>query len=290
MTPGKVPSYVLCKDMAFIRESIEREERQMRVTSVGLTDIGRKREVNQDSLLINDDLGLYTVADGMGGHAGGEIASSVAVETIEHKLVAASDNGTAPFHQRLGLEESGMAEHLREAVEAACWAVFQRAREDPALRGMGTTVSSLLLQDSAEEGSVDAYLAHVGDSRVYLVRGSMIHQLSEDHTLVNEQLKAGIITADQAENSRVKNIITRSVGFEEDVLVDVVGLWAEPGDVFVLCSDGLTGFVDESEILDHVESFKGEDLDALPKRLIDLANDRGGDDNVTVLIVRVDAA
>jgi PPM family protein phosphatase len=260
----------------------------MRVTSVGSTDVGRKREANQDSLLLNDDLGLYVVADGMGGHAGGETASRLAVETIEKNLVAARANGSDPFAEKVPLPESELPERFREAVEAACYTIFHTAREQPHLQGMGTTVTALLLKESARPGAVDAYLAHVGDSRVYLVRDTIVQQVSEDHSLVNEQIKAGVITPEEAKQSRFKNIITRSVGFEEDVLVDVMGLWAEPGDVFLMCSDGLSNLVDEAEILDTVREFRGERLRDLPAHLIGLANERGGDDNITVLVVRVE--
>ncbi len=260
----------------------------MRVTSTGLTDVGQKREANQDSLLINDDLGLYVVADGMGGHAGGETASRLAVETIEEKIREARSNGSAPFDEKVDLPESGLPEPFREAIEAACYTIFHAAREQPELQGMGTTVTALLLNESTQQGALDAYLAHVGDSRVYLVRDSFVQQVSEDHSLVNEQIKAGVITADEAKQSRFKNIITRSVGFEEDVLVDVMGLWAEPGDVFVMCSDGLSNLVEENEILEHVSEYSGEKISELPKVLVDLANERGGDDNVTVLIVRIE--
>ncbi len=262
----------------------------MRVTSTGLTDVGRKRETNQDSLLIDDELRLYVVADGMGGHAGGETASRLAVETLEKKLRAARDNGSAPFDEKVEITQSSLPEPFREAVEAACYTIFHAAREQPHLQGMGTTVTALLLNESTEPRAVDAFLAHVGDSRVYLIRNALVQQVSEDHSLVNEQIKAGVITAEEAKQSRFKNIITRSVGFEEDVLVDVMGLWAEPGDVFVMCSDGLSNLVQENEILEHVRSHAGDKIEDLPRRLVDLANERGGDDNVTVLIVRIDEA
>jgi protein phosphatase len=144
---------------------------------------------------------------------------------------------------------------------------------------MGTTVTALLAWNSS------AILAHVGDSRCYLVRNGCIHQVSEDHSLVNEQLKSGAITADEARHSRFKNIITRSVGFEQDVQIDVLGLDTEPGDRLVICCDGLSNLVEDHEILRFVTE---GDIAEAPKKMVDLANDRGGDDNITVVVVRIE--
>ena len=262
----------------------------MRLTTLGLSDVGQKRSHNEDSYLINDELRLFVVADGMGGHAGGGTASRIAVETIEKSLLGARENGTDPFQGGQALERSPIPEHFREAVEAACYSIFHTARREPQLAGMGTTVTALLLAESDQEGMVDAFLAHVGDSRMYLIRGEILQQISEDHSLVNEQIKAGVITAEEARHSRFKNIITRSVGFEEDVLVDVMGLSAEPGDVFIMCSDGCSNLVEDREFLELTHKFQGDRIKDLPQALIDLANERGGDDNITVVVVRVDGS
>lgn len=249
----------------------------MKVVSAGLTDVGRKRNHNEDSYLIDDELQLYVVADGMGGHAGGGTASRIAVETIDRELRAAWEGKASAFRARVPLQESALPEILRSAVERACLAIFTAAQDDPRLQGMGTTVISLLVKDD------HALFAHVGDSRAYLVRGDLIQQISEDHSLVNEQIKAGMITPEEAKHSRYKNIITRSVGFEEEVQVDVMGLVAEPGDTFILCSDGLANMVEDHELRDLSRKFP---LNELPKKLIDLANERGGDDNITVIVVQ----
>jgi PPM family protein phosphatase len=256
----------------------ERVPVRLKAVSVGRTDVGMKRDHNEDSFLIDDELRLYVVADGMGGHAGGGTASRIAVETIDRKLrelQAAQPVAPSP----LSLQDSPLPETIRSAVEQACLAIYARAQEDPELAGMGTTVISLLLDD------VHAFFAHVGDSRAYLVRGELIQQISEDHSLVNEQIKAGMITPEEARHSRYRNIITRSVGFEEEVQVDVMGLLAEPGDVFVLCTDGLANMLEDQEILDIVRSNPLEDV---PEMLIALANERGGDDNITVIAVRTE--
>jgi serine/threonine protein phosphatase PrpC len=249
----------------------------MRFLFRGQSDVGRKREENEDSFLVNEPLGLAVVADGMGGHAGGGTASRIAVETIERALLERRNAPGDPFVVEAPLAASPVPEALRDAVETACQTIYHTARGNPNLAGMGTTVTAMLLHGH------DAFFAHVGDSRAYLVRGEFIQQISEDHSLVNEQLKAGVITQDEARSSRFRNIITRSVGFEEDVLVDLMGLTAEPGDVFVLCSDGLANLVDDGEIL---AATRGAPVEALPERLIELANERGGDDNITVVCVQ----
>jgi protein phosphatase len=245
--------------------------------SAARTDVGRKREHNEDSFLVNEDLGLYVVCDGMGGHAGGETASRLAVQTIERELISARLRADDPFATQAPLAESPLADALREAVEGACAAVFRTSRKNPELAGMGTTCTCLLLHRE------HAIVGHVGDSRAYLVRGGEIWQLSEDHSLVNEQVRAGLLTPDEARHSRLKNIITRSVGFEEDVLVDVIGVVTEPSDRFVLCSDGLSNLVENDEIRDALERL---DVSEAPQALIEMANARGGDDNITVVAVR----
>ncbi len=243
------------------------------------TDVGMKREHNEDSYLVNEDLGLYVVCDGMGGHAGGETASRLAVQTIERELLSAKLRADDPFAGNGPLPESPLAGALREAVEGACAAVFRTSRANPELAGMGTTCISLLVHDG------QALIGHVGDSRAYLVRGGDVWQLSEDHSLVNEQVRAGLLTADEAKHSRLKNIITRSVGFEEDVLVDVMGVETRPGDKFLLCSDGLSNLIETEEIRDALQM---TDLADVPQQLIQLANSRGGDDNITVVAVQRD--
>jgi protein phosphatase len=249
---------------------------RLKAVSSGLTDVGRKRNHNEDSYLVDEDLQLYVVADGMGGHAGGGTASRIAVETIDREMRGAKNSPDNPFGAEATLQDSPLPEYLRSAVEKACFEIFKQAQEDPRLSGMGTTVISLLVRGDY------ALFGHVGDSRAYLVRGDLIQQVSEDHSLVNEQIKAGMITAEEAKHSRYKNIITRSVGFEEEVQVDVMGLVTRPGDFFILCSDGLANLVEDKEIQQVVSSVP---LKEAPKKLIDLANERGGDDNITVIVV-----
>lgn len=251
-----------------------------RYKSAAHTDVGMKRAHNEDSFLVNEGLGLYTVCDGMGGHKGGETASRLAAQTIERELAAAQKRGEEPFRATEPLERSPLATTLREAMEKACAAVFRTSQRDPGLQGMGTTCIALLVRGES------AVVGHVGDSRAYLVRGGALTQLSEDHSLVNEQVRAGLITPAEARVSRLRNIITRSVGFEEEVNVDVFGVATRPGDKFLLCSDGLSNLVGNDEICDYLVLHP---LEHVPPLLIQLANRRGGDDNSTVIAIeRVD--
>jgi len=249
------------------------------IAARGVTDVGRRRDHNEDALLVDPELALFVVADGMGGHAGGGTASSLAVETIQARIRAARQADPAPFEDPVPAEASRLPDVLRHAVEEACRSIYRAAQDDPSLAGMGTTVTAVIVAGRS------AFVAHVGDSRCYLARGDRIFQVSEDHSLVNEQLKAGAITADEARSSRFRNIITRSVGFEEEVLVDVMGLEVEPGDRLVLCCDGLSNLVADEEIR---EIATREPLDDSPESLVELANERGGDDNITVIVVRID--
>ena len=248
----------------------------MHFAASGITDTGRKRDHNEDSFLVDEGLRLFVVADGMGGHAGGGTASRLAVETIRDRLREAREKAPDAFGGAVGPEDARLLEFLRQAVESACAAIFKAAQGDPTLAGMGTTVTAALFDGDT------AYVAHVGDSRCYLLRQGRIYQISEDHSLVNEQLKAGAITNDEARGSRFRNIITRSVGFEEEVLVDMMGLDIEPGDKMVICCDGLSNLVQDHEILKIVEETP---LEETPGKLVALANDRGGDDNITVIVV-----
>jgi protein phosphatase len=248
----------------------------LRVSARGLTDVGRRRDHNEDAYLVDEDLGLYVVADGMGGHAGGGTASRLAVETIQSVVRTARQRDPTLFGGA-PVDASGVPDVLRQAVEEACAVIFRAAQTDPELGGMGTTVTAVAVDGRS------AFLAHVGDSRCYLVREGRIYQVSDDHSLVNEQLKAGAISAEEAKHSRFKNIITRSVGFEESVQVDLMGLELQGGDALVVCCDGLSNLVDDPEILELVSTTAPDET---PGRLVALANDRGGDDNITVIVIR----
>jgi len=251
----------------------------LKISAHGVSDVGMRRDHNEDSFLVDLDLGLFVVADGMGGHAGGEHASRLAVETIQREVRTARESTGGAFERPSGIEDSPLPDVMRQAVEAACAAIFDAAQTDTELVGMGTTVTAALMDGN------HAFVAHVGDSRCYLLREGKIYQVSEDHSLVNEQIKAGAISPEEARNSRFKNIITRSVGFERTVAVDLMGIELQLADKFVVCCDGLSNLVEDAEILAIAD---GPSLVESSERLVALANERGGDDNITVIVVRVD--
>jgi protein phosphatase len=243
----------------------------MKIRGWPVTDVGRKREHNEDSYLCNDQLGLYAVADGMGGHLGGERASRMAVEVLEREVQAR----LLPGHERTAAE---VAEALRDSTALASRAIFESAQEDPQFAGMGTTLTSLCFQGST------LTVCHVGDSRAFLYRDGRARQLTEDHSWIQEQVRAGLLSPDDALVSRFRNIITRSVGFEPTVSPDVISMPVETGDCFIICSDGLSNYVSTEE-LGRVLS--GHFYAEAGAALIDIANERGGDDNISCVIVYV---
>ena len=252
----------------------------MRVTSCGITDVGMKRANNEDNYLINDELSLFVVCDGMGGHVGGEFASAIAVNTVEEVLASIeSDPDALPAKGADSVEYT--REKLRYAVRLAGRRIFEKASADPEYKGMGTTVVVLLI----DSGNV--FVGHVGDSRAYRFRGKQIEQLTEDHSLVNEKIKAGLITEEEAATHRMRNIITRSLGFQEEVEIDTQVHALQNGDQYLLCSDGLSGLVDGAEM---GEMLLSESPQNAARKLIHLACERGGDDNITTVVLRIDEA
>lgn len=246
--------------------------------SAGLTDVGQRRKLNEDAFMVDDELGLYVVADGMGGHAAGEIASQEAVDTVYGMVrrghesldrVAQGDMSEESLRQAIRIVES--------AVQAATYMVFGLAQHDPEQQGMGTTLSVLAM--CGDYGIT----AQVGDSRIYLIRNRDAQPLTEDHTLVAWQLKQGIITEAEAARSPHRNVITRAVGSREYVQVDTGFFEVQPSDAYLLCSDGLHGYLQEGEIPDVIDMGpKGA-----AERFIHVANSRGGRDNITAVVVSV---
>lgn len=249
----------------------------MRVTSCGMTDVGLKRSHNEDNYLINEELSLFVVADGMGGHAGGEYASAICVNTVEEVVTSMEFGAELPIESDDPVEVA--REKLRYAIVLAGRRIFDKAGRSSEYHGMGTTVVVVHFEGG------NAYVAHVGDSRVYLLREGRIAQVTEDHSLVNEKLKAGLITAEEAKNHKMRNVITRSLGYQEDVEVDVQVCAVRRADRFLLCSDGLSGHVDMDELREHMERYGPQEAS---RRLVDLACQRGGEDNITAVIARVD--
>ncbi len=236
----------------------------MKMTGYALTDIGLKRKINQDAFLKDDELQLYVVADGMGGHRGGEVASQLAVEVIRKFC---DEN-----------RDMNPREKLDRAVNLSCKEIYDTSKKNSELAGMGTTIVAVLFFEGV------AYVAQVGDSRVYLMNSGGIWQVTEDHSLVNEEIRAGRLAVGQESTYQFRNVITRSVGYEDHVNVDVYRRQLQAGDLFLLCTDGLSGMVNVAEIKESVLKH-GAEMGL--KSLIGLANARGGDDNITALIVEV---
>ena len=226
-----------------------------------ITDIGRMRPINEDSFYLPQEGERFcAVADGMGGHNAGEVASALAVQV---------------FSQSMREADLISADALCRAVERANEAVYQAALENEGMSGMGTTFSALAEQDEC------VFLAHVGDSRIYLVRHGAIMQVTTDHTLVEEMVQKGMITPREARIHPRRNLITRALGTEARVEIDLLQVSAMPGDAFFLCSDGMTNFVEERQILE-IASGDGEWPDKL-RRLLGIALENGGTDNITAL-------
>jgi PPM family protein phosphatase len=231
------------------------------------TDTGLRRQSNQDSYLKNRDLGLYVVADGMGGHSGGEVASSMAVKTME-EVVKSCLSIYPPMNPR---------DILSKAYNEACMRIFRKSSEEqPDLAGMGTTMVSVLVHGS------NVFLANVGDSRAYLFSRPYLWQVSEDHSLVNEQVRSGMITEEQAKNFVAKNVITRSVGYERELVVDLFERPIRKGEYYILCSDGLSGLVTDARM---AEILNENEPPIAVEELVNEALANGGDDNVTVMLV-----
>lgn len=246
------------------------------------TDVGLKRDHNEDNFLVDKKLSLFIVADGMGGHAAGEIASALAVRTIHEEVkkertLLDDFNTGASGAARVTVKE--VLNLLEYAVQRACARIYDEARVDAAKRGMGTTLSLLLVAGTR------GFIAHVGDSRIYMVRNGKGRQITEDHTVYNELIKRGKLSRDQIEKVAQKHAITRALGVYEQVEVDTLSFELLPGDQLMLCSDGLHGYVET--IADVEQRLAISDGDEAARSLIGMANERGGKDNITVVIVRV---
>lgn len=231
-----------------------------------MTDKGLRRESNQDSCLIDKEAGFYVVADGMGGHSGGEVASSLAVTTVQETM-------TDPEVRKLSPREI-----ILKTYENASHRIYDRAAEESSLSGMGTTMVLAYVRGNS------IYVANVGDSRCYLFRKPHLWQITEDHSLINEQIRAGLLTDDQAKAMIGRNVITRSVGYEREVHPDVIERQLQPGEIYLLCSDGLTGMVPDHKISDIFNTRTPEEA---AQECINQALAHGGDDNVTVLVLHV---
>lgn len=247
----------------------------MKIESYGLSDVGKKRTRNEDSFLIKADLQLYVIADGMGGHSGGEYASRLAVGTLEEVLQSLNSDPDATVISGVNSEEAECGDRLKYAIQVASQKIFDQALYDIDLKGMGTTITAVMIEKDI------AYIANVGDSRAYLVRKGGLKQITTDHSLVVEQMKAGLIAEKDVRKHTMKNIITRSVGYQEEVEIDLCKIPLQASDKILLCSDGLSNAVDDQEIKRIVSS---NDVQTACRELIQLANINGGEDNITVVL------
>ncbi len=243
---------------------------RVRFTCAGRTDVGIVRSGNEDNYLMVPDRALFIVADGMGGHAAGEVASEMAVRIIAERLGDLTD-----------LSEEDAAERMRVSIREANAAIFQRTLSEHDKRGMGTTATTLVLRGAR-------YLVgQVGDSRAYLLRDRRLTQLTKDHSYVQEQVDAGYLSPEEARTHPYSNVITRCVGANEEVAPDTYVGSLKPADLFVLASDGLTGMIEDSEL--HAILLSTDDPHKLVDELVAEANRRGGLDNITAITVRVDS-
>lgn len=237
----------------------------MKLDAWFLTDKGLRRDSNQDSCLINKELGIFIVADGMGGHSGGEVASAIAVQTVEHILKHPDSKDMAP------------REVLSYAYEEASRRIYDKAaNESPELAGMGTTMVMAYVRNK------HIYIANVGDSRCYLFKKPYLWQVSEDHSLLNEQIRAGVMKEENIGQFVARNVITRSVGYEREVQPDIIEREIIAGESYLLCSDGLSGLVPDAKISQILNQ---NSPDKAVRVCVDQALTNGGDDNVTVLIL-----
>jgi protein phosphatase len=231
------------------------------------TDVGLVRSNNQDAILVDHDLNLFIVADGMGGHKGGEVASALAVETIQEVIAARRSDTKTPARKLL-------ADAYREASSRIH---HKSTFEQPELMGMGTTM--VLIWESKDR----IYVGNVGDSRAYLFMAGQLWQMTEDHSLINEQVRAGVISEEEAPHVVGRNVITRSVGFEKDVMVDILEREPQAGEMYLLCSDGLSGLLTPEQLRDIFLHTSPEEIVA---KCIKEAKAAGGDDNISVILVR----
>jgi len=250
----------------------------MFISSFGMTDVGRKRPHNEDYYLVDDENKIFIVCDGMGGANAGEIASQMAVEIIGQRMRENIEDIRELSAQNTFDSKQKIKTIISDAVSEASLKIFELASKEEGKRGMGTTLVMLIICGE------NAFISSVGDSRAYLVRDNQVYQVTEDHTLVQEQLKRGLITPEEAKNVTYGNVITRAVGVMESVIVDTTHIEMMPGDMFLLCTDGLHGYTEDKDILEFTSY---STLEEMANNAIAYANQRGGKDNITTIFVRV---
>jgi serine/threonine protein phosphatase PrpC len=253
---------------------------RVRIASGGATNAGRVRTNNEDNYKMVDPLNLYVLSDGMGGEAHGEIASAMAVETVVKHCIDIETNPAAKVIGAVQPSWSARTKRLSTAVHLANGNIFKSAEKNPDQHGMGATLTAVWINGAKLS------IAHVGDSRAYLLRGGTLLQLTRDHSLVAEQVRRGILTAAEAEESDMQSVLLRALGAQAEIEVDAEEHTLFPRDVLLLCSDGLTRVVTEPEIAGTLQS--ETDPAQAAEKLVAMANERGGPDNITVLVVRLE--
>jgi protein phosphatase len=253
----------------------------MKMLSAGCTDVGVKRARNEDNLLTLSEENVFAVADGMGGHSSGEIASQIAVEGIANFFKATRQDEEITWPYKMDKNRPYDENRFIMAVKLANLRIFEASQREARYRGMGTTIAGMNFIDG------DILVAHVGDSRIYRIRNKQITQITEDHSLLNDYIKAKKLTPEEIANFPHKNVIVRALGMKETVLVDLSRHPLQVGDVYLACSDGLSGMVTDEQMLEVVVN--NPDLEKATKTLIDMANKAGGVDNITVILSRVEA-
>lgn len=254
------------------------------INAWGLTDVGMKRRLNEDVFLIDETVGIYLVADGMGGHAAGEVASRMAAEEIDRVVAARAPKVGETWPEHWDPQRSVEANLLTDAVKEAHLHVTEAVSKDPELKGMGTTVVAA----SHAENSDQLVICHVGDSRAYLLRDEGLDILTNDHSWVHEQISAGLLTEESARSHPLKNVVTQALGGSSVPRAEVLELQLQDGDLVLLCSDGLNSMLSDEEIESVLA--KGGSLEDLATQLVVAANERGGNDNVTVLLLQAEQA
>jgi protein phosphatase len=249
-----------------------------RVLVAGETNVGMKRTHNEDNFDLLEDEKLFLVADGMGGHASGEVASKLAIETLRDFFVSTAQDPEATWPYKMDKSRGYEENRLITGIKLANLRIHESQQREPKLRGMGTTVAAILIID---EGVL---VAHVGDSRVYRLRAGQLEQLTEDHSLLNDYIKMKRLSEEEIANFPHKNVIVRALGMKDTVKVDTRLDAPQVGDVYLLCSDGLSGPVTDAEIAEIAQSTP--DLKQTAARLIERANANGGPDNVTVVCAK----
>jgi protein phosphatase len=250
----------------------------LKIEVAGETNVGMKRNHNEDNFSIIEESGLYIVADGMGGHASGEVASKMAVDSMKEFFVATANDPERTWPYKMDRSKGYEENRLITAIKLANLRIYESAQRDSRQRGMGTTIVTIF---AVEDG---VYTAHVGDSRVYRLRDGKIEQLTEDHSLLNDYIKMKRLTPEEIANFPHKNVIVRALGMKDTVKVDTYFEHPKANDTYLLCSDGLSGPVSDPELLEITST--APDLKTAATRLIERANQNGGPDNITVVLAR----